>query len=280
VCELIDSMFIVDPEKSTDKIKSLAHDQFGYLSTHKIITLSKSRLKLKEWKKYKDIIAEVQVRTVLQHAWATISHSLQYKHEDDVPYEFRRKLTRVSGLLELSDEEFCELRNAQKDLIRDLTEKIRKSEFNVPIDIHSVNEYLSASPTVDRIFQILKSLRYTEISRSPEDEFLGEEQILERKEDTISQIPIATKYIEIESIEALDELLLSIEPNIEQFYLSFYKENQHGDLGHWLSVAIVAAQSEKIDTNAFDSFPIWSKDYLKETLEKGKKAFNAGGKAQ
>jgi trimethylamine:corrinoid methyltransferase-like protein len=53
--------------------------------------------------------AEVHVRTVLQHAWAAISHSLQYKKEDDVPAALRRRLNRLAALLELADQEFTTL---------------------------------------------------------------------------------------------------------------------------------------------------------------------------
>ena len=50
--------------------------------------------------------AEIQVRTLLQHAWAMISHDRFYKSEFDVPEYFRRELARVAALLESADEEF------------------------------------------------------------------------------------------------------------------------------------------------------------------------------
>lgn len=54
--------------------------------------------------------------TVLQHAWATISHKLDYKSEVDVPRELRRSLFRLSALLELADKEFVDLRRRTEEL--------------------------------------------------------------------------------------------------------------------------------------------------------------------
>lgn len=57
-------------------------------------------------------IIEVQVRTVLQHAWAEFEHDVRYK--GDVPAEHAteldRRFTLAAGLLELADREFSEIR--------------------------------------------------------------------------------------------------------------------------------------------------------------------------
>ena len=57
--------------------------------------------------------ASVQVRTVLQHAWAEFEHDIRYK--GTVPAEHApdldRRFTLAAGLLELADREFSEIRN-------------------------------------------------------------------------------------------------------------------------------------------------------------------------
>ncbi|MNJ50543.1 GTP pyrophosphokinase YwaC [compost metagenome] len=50
--------------------------------------------------------AEIQIRTMLMHAWAAISHKLLYKKEDDAPTQVKRQLNRLSALIELADEQF------------------------------------------------------------------------------------------------------------------------------------------------------------------------------
>jgi len=57
--------------------------------------------------------AQVQVRTVLQHAWAEFEHDIRYK--GTVPEEhardFDRRFTLAAGLLELADQEFTTIRD-------------------------------------------------------------------------------------------------------------------------------------------------------------------------
>lgn len=58
-------------------------------------------------------VAQVQVRTVLQHAWAEFEHDIRYKGM--VPAEhardFDRRFTLAAGLLELADQEFTTIRD-------------------------------------------------------------------------------------------------------------------------------------------------------------------------
>ncbi len=116
VVELIGNEFVVDDEESEDVASRLAPNEFGYLSVHLVIRLSEARRQLPEWAELNALHAEVQVRTVLQHAWASISHSLQYKHEHEAPNALRRRLARLSALLELADQEFATLNREHNDL--------------------------------------------------------------------------------------------------------------------------------------------------------------------
>jgi predicted RNase H-like nuclease/ppGpp synthetase/RelA/SpoT-type nucleotidyltranferase len=56
--------------------------------------------------------AQVQVRTVLQHAWAEFEHDIRYKGTVPPEYvpELDRRFTLAAGLLELADREFSEIR--------------------------------------------------------------------------------------------------------------------------------------------------------------------------
>lgn len=102
----------MDAAQSTDRRKSLDPDRFGYLSVHYVVRLSHERGALSEYRKYADIPVEVQVRSVLQHAWAEIEHDLGYKTKEGIPSEFRRRFSRLAGLLELADSEFVAIRDA------------------------------------------------------------------------------------------------------------------------------------------------------------------------
>src|SRR5690606_6140864 len=104
--QLLRDGFTIDETNSFNAISHLKEDQFGYLSSHVVISLNKSRRNLPEWKAYKSYNAEIQVPTVLQHAWAAISHELEYKKEHEIPSVLKRKLFRLAGLIELADEQF------------------------------------------------------------------------------------------------------------------------------------------------------------------------------
>lgn len=55
---------------------------------------------------------EVQVKTVLQHAWAEFEHDIRYKTAGKVPPAINRAFTLASGLIELADNEFIKIHEA------------------------------------------------------------------------------------------------------------------------------------------------------------------------
>ncbi len=109
--ELIEDQFIIDEANSIDKRKLLDHDRFGYLSNHFVIQLNPERLELDEYKAYKNLKTEIQIRSILQHAWAEIEHDLGYTGKDSIPEKVRRSFSRIASLLEIADIEFIRIRN-------------------------------------------------------------------------------------------------------------------------------------------------------------------------
>lgn len=91
----------------TDKGQELSDQgKFGYQSIHFLVRLAPARATLPEYSSCKDLIAEVQVRTILQHAWAELEHDIQYKSYTVIPKSIRRRFTALAGLLEIADREF------------------------------------------------------------------------------------------------------------------------------------------------------------------------------
>jgi GTP pyrophosphokinase len=81
--------------------------QFGYASLHFIVKLKPEWLTIPTLAGLGDLQAEIQLRTMSQHLWATASERLQYKAAVDIPTELRRSINRVSALLETVDLEFA-----------------------------------------------------------------------------------------------------------------------------------------------------------------------------
>jgi len=110
VATVVEREFLVDSENSVDKRAALDPDRFGYLSLHYVLRLNRSRSALPEYSSYGNIRFELQIRSILQHAWAEIEHDLGYKSEFAVPRTVRRRFSRLAGLLEVADAEFLGLR--------------------------------------------------------------------------------------------------------------------------------------------------------------------------
>lgn len=111
VVQLCAELFDVE-EMPQDQPSQEQVNHFGYMSKHLIIKAGEVRAALVEWQPIGDRKAEIQIRTVLQHAWADVSHEYEYKQERDVPPELRRRLSRVSALLEVADSEFSAIASA------------------------------------------------------------------------------------------------------------------------------------------------------------------------
>lgn len=113
-------------DEALDRSSSLREEEFGYRSTHYVIRLPPTWLTVPGYRGLGELLAEVQVRTILMHAWADLSHRLSYKSADQTPHQFRRRIFRLSALFELADDEFEKLheekRQFQQRLMMDAME--------------------------------------------------------------------------------------------------------------------------------------------------------------
>ncbi len=110
VAKVIEDEFSIDLEHSRDPRAAIEPDRFGYLSLHYVVTVSAARLLQTEWARFSGFTFEIQIRTILQHAWAEIEHDRGYHTPDDLPHHVRRRWSRVAALLEIADSEFMALR--------------------------------------------------------------------------------------------------------------------------------------------------------------------------
>jgi ppGpp synthetase/RelA/SpoT-type nucleotidyltranferase len=86
-------------------------DRLGYQSVHYLVQYPAGRTALSDFRKFNGLTAEIQVRTILQHAWAEIEHDIQYKAVAAVPERIRRRFTSLAGLVEIADREFQAIAN-------------------------------------------------------------------------------------------------------------------------------------------------------------------------
>ena len=149
--DLITKEFTVDPANSVDKGKMLDPDRFGYLSLHYICSLSDHRLKLREYMRFRDIAFEIQIRSILQHAWAEIEHDLGYKSGTGVPDPIRRRFSRLAGLLEVADQEFGAIRDWLHNYAATVKTEVTTSPEEVGIDNISLKAIFEQNSVVHEI---------------------------------------------------------------------------------------------------------------------------------
>ncbi|WP_299794150.1 hypothetical protein [uncultured Shewanella sp.] len=133
--KLLKANFLV--EQSENKSENLEINEFGYRSHHCIIKVAKNWCETPNYRGLEDIKSEVQIRTVLMHAWAEIEHKLQYKSKEQVPLELQRKLFLLSAKLEEADEQFEDIKNKSLEYQNNISEKVRaEGVFDTSIELN------------------------------------------------------------------------------------------------------------------------------------------------
>lgn len=107
IIKLIEKVFDVVEVRNTGQPQDAT--KFWYRSDHIVVSLPKSWSEVPAFRDYANFKVEIQVRTILMHAWAEIEHRLAYKRQEHIPHHLRRKFSRISAKLEEADEQFEEL---------------------------------------------------------------------------------------------------------------------------------------------------------------------------
>ncbi|HBP10033.1 MAG TPA: (p)ppGpp synthetase, partial [Treponema sp.] len=134
ICAFVEDLALVEKQVveffDVKEIERKGADQsfkeFGYESVHILVSIPENCLpelgispELR-----KNLVCEIQVRTILQDAWAEVEHELIYKSEFN-PFDkpLRRKLASINASLTLADIIFQEIRDYQKKLQNELGER-------------------------------------------------------------------------------------------------------------------------------------------------------------
>ncbi len=108
---LSDQLTVLDDRDMGQETAS--QGRFGYASRHLLVALDARRSAPTAFAELGGLSVSVQVRTVLQHAWAEFEHDIRYK--GTIPAEHApdldRRFTLAAGLLELADREFSAIRD-------------------------------------------------------------------------------------------------------------------------------------------------------------------------
>lgn len=140
VREQIEASF--DVKEVEVKGSSQNFKEFGYESVHVLVSIPNdcipksipSDISIPE-----ELVCEIQIRTILQDAWAEVEHELIYKTEF-TPFDMplRRKLASINASLSLADIIFQEIRDYQKKLQTEMNER-RRSFYQIADDLTNVD---------------------------------------------------------------------------------------------------------------------------------------------
>jgi ppGpp synthetase/RelA/SpoT-type nucleotidyltranferase len=158
ISAVINELFEVDKANSLDRTEILGDDKVGYRSTHFVCTLGSKRSELPENEAIGRLKFEIQVRTVLQHAWAELAHDRSFKFGASLPTKIQRKLNLHSGMLEIVDRAFDEIAKEIDNYAQSINARPIEQISETDLNSISLDRYLDET---SRTFSI--KIRKTEI---------------------------------------------------------------------------------------------------------------------
>lgn len=175
VSKILRSEFSIDEKNSVDKAHALDPDRFGYLSVHHVVSNAESRADLAEYRKFKGLKAEIQIRSILQHAWAEIEHDLGYKSSSAIPREIRRQFSRLAGLLELADQEFNTIRDYLQNYSDSVGDRIELAPAEVELNAASLKAIVETNTEIQSLDFAVAAAGRSKLVRTMDLEGAGEE---------------------------------------------------------------------------------------------------------
>lgn len=168
---IVDNDFDVDWEASVDKRKSHELNSFGYNSLHYICSIPKSLYFDPQHPEINNIRFEIQMRTCLQHVWASIEHDIGYKGDGALTREHYRNLRRLAGMLELADEQFSAIRTEINNYRRDMCAIAEGGDISkVALTEDNFARYLETEP-FDKLIKRIAAVNQAEIIEVPCDKY-------------------------------------------------------------------------------------------------------------
>ncbi len=112
-------------------------DRFGYRAVHFLVKLGEE-FSGARYDHLKNLVCEIQLRTILQHAWATIDEHLVYKKKSSIPGEMSQRINHISQVLEEADIQFEKIRQERIEYIQALQRtRLQKNFLKREINLDS-----------------------------------------------------------------------------------------------------------------------------------------------
>lgn len=220
--EIVESKFAIHIKD--DKIHTKPEEAFGYLSVHYIGSLPAS-FSGPRYDDLKDFKFEIQLRTIAMHAWATISHYLDYKSPLAIPSDLRKDFNALSALFYVADTHFEVFFHSSQEA-KEVAERkaarlpeIGKEEIN----LNTLSAYLHR--------------------KYPDRQHLSPEAMSEAMSELVEELQ-ATGYSQIEQLE------VALQRSATAF--KAYEDKYPPDTGRYADVGVVRVSLSIADPSYLD----------------------------
>lgn len=166
--EVIEQEFAIDTANSADKRLPDNPETFTYHALHLIVSFKPETLGKRAHKQFAGIRGEVQITSILRHAWAEIEHRW-YDLRDSFPPPVKRRFARLSALIDLADEEFVELREEWQQVKASIDRQVRSEVEAMPLDEQSFRAFIAQDPLVRQIDTKIAAISQDKIEDAPDD---------------------------------------------------------------------------------------------------------------
>ena len=232
VAEIVEREFLVDGQHSVDKRIHENPDRFGYQSLHYIVEYKLERCALSEYRRFSGLKFEIQIRSILQHAWAEIEHDLGYKSPSGIPADVRRRFARIAGLLELADIEFSGIREQLGTYEASLPQRLQ-TNISTQLDQAVLQLLVHTSPALKALDQAVCAAAGAELAPADPDQLASSLKKLRFFNISDTSSLVAAAQANIESVGRFAEYWLektyeTLNAGIGLFYLCYVLASKEG----------------------------------------------------
>lgn len=114
ISEFIERHFEIDWENTVDVTQRLKPAEFGYRAVHYVVRFKPGVFPTKDIdveipEEVFGLRAEIQVKTILEHAWGVFAHDRAYKGAFKIPQKWEREMAALAAILEDTDSSFARI---------------------------------------------------------------------------------------------------------------------------------------------------------------------------
>jgi putative GTP pyrophosphokinase len=146
-------------------------EKFGYYALNYVCKYSDGRISHTEYKRFADVWCEIQITSILRHAWSEIEHPW-YDLKEAFPDDIKRRFARIAALLEIAESEFLSLRKIQANYRQAVELQVEANVPDIPVDVVSLKSFIEQEPLVTEVDQALSLRVGRTLSTDPPGEML------------------------------------------------------------------------------------------------------------